>query len=364
MYGNAPRRALKESRRFGEEVVAGKVRGMTWLERRMLAIALVFGVLTLCVASNDHFGLPSWSVPTAQAASGTFYGANEAWVGVAASEWPQRSNNWCGIANIEVIANYSFMAATNDPNYFPFGNPANTPAGARNQASIVNDMDNTSVALSQWGVPSWNGTGPGFQADIARDGGTDPRSIAWGALYESAAGDYLHQRHPGYLPPRWATRAYSIHDVIYHGGESQALTGLARMLENYQAPVSITMAHGLHSDIVSGVYSTNDPDVATTAAVTAINVWDPAVGAPGGGYQSSREVTWDAYSFSTDTSMWGTAYQSNSGYDPDPAVGPYTPNSKYPTHWINYYTLIGPDNHTTVSPDYALDEYGNVMSHP
>lgn len=337
---------------------------MTWIERRMLAVGLLFGLLTLCVAGSDHFGLATLPTSVAQAASGTFYGANESWVGIAASEWPQRNGNWCGVANIEVLANYSFQAATNNPNYFPFGNPAGTPVGGRGQATVANDLNNKSIALSQWGVPNWNGIGPGFQADIARDGGTDPRSIAWAALYESAAGDYLHQHRPGYLAPRWATRAYSIHNVIYHGGETQALTGLARMLETYHLPVSITMAHGLHSDIVSGLYSTNDPNSSGTAAVTAINVWDPGVGSPSGGYQSAREVTWDAYSFNNSPDMWGTTYQSNSGYDPDPAVGPYTPNGQYPTHWINNYTLIGPDRHTTLSPDYALDENGNVMNHP
>ena len=337
---------------------------MTWIERRMLAVALLFGLLTLCVASNDRFGLASWPVPVAHAASGVFYGSNESWVTLATSEWPQRNSNWCGVANVEALANYSYQAATKDAGYFPFGNPVNTPASGQGQASIAADMNNTSVALSQWGVPSWNGIGPGVQADIARDGGTDPRAIAWATLYESTAGDYLHLRHPGYLPPRWATRSFSFHNVIYHGGETQALTGLARMLENYHMPVSVTMAHGLHSDVISGLYSTNDPDASSVAAVTAVNVWDPAVGTSSGGYQSAREVTWDAYSFNTNQNMWGTAYQSNSGYDPDPSVGPYTPNSQFPTHWINYYTLIGPDNHVTVSPDYALDERGNVMTHP
>lgn len=336
---------------------------MTWIERRMLAVALLFGMLTLCVAGNDHFGLATLPSPVAQAASGTFYGANEGWVGIATSEWPQRNGNWCGVANVEALANYTFQAATGNANYFPFGNPAHTPAGGRNQASIASDL-NASFAVSQWGVPSWNGIGPGFQADIARDGGTDPRSIAWATLYESAAGDYLHLHRPGYLAPRWATRAYSFHDVIYHGGETQALTGLARMLETFHMPVSITMAHGLHSDVVSGLYSTNDPNSSGTAAVTAVNVWDPGVGSSGGGYQSAREVTWDAYSFNNDPSMWGSTYQSNNGYDPDPAVGPYTPNGQYPTHWINNYTLIGPDRNTGVSPDWALDEYGNVMTHP
>ena len=228
---------------------------------------------------------------------------------------------------------------------------------------------NSTAAVSEWGTPSWNGIGPGFHADIARDGGTDPRSIAWGIEYESIARFYWNAPTPGSKGP-WNTRptllipSYAFHDVVYHGTVAASVAGFARTLERFGMPISVTMAHGLHSDIVSGVYATNDPISAYPANVDAVNVWDPAVGTSLGGYQSAREVTWDNYSFNTNAYMWGTTYNSNNGYDPDPAVGIYTPNSQYHTHWINYRTDIEPDWYATTNPDYALDETGAIMTHP
>jgi hypothetical protein len=117
--------------------------------------------------------------------------------------------------------------------------------------------------------------------------------------------------------------------------------------------------------IVSGVYSNNNPQASSTADVDAVDVWDPGVGSSfGGGYQSAREVLWDNYSFDSDPNMWGTTYASNNGFDPDPAVGIYTPNSTYPNHWISHYVDIAPDANVTVSPDITYDEHGNAMTHP
>ena len=68
---------------------------------------------------------------------------------------------------------------------------------------------------------------------------------------------------------------------------------------------------------------------------------------------------------------WGPLYSANyfdnskPPLDPDPAVGPYFPNPpQYPTHWINYRVDVEPDTLVDVSVDYALDENGNVMTHP
>lgn len=327
---------------------------MTVLERRMLTVAVLFGVLTGGLLIHGWLG--GGGEGTALAASGTYYGANTAWVSDAASDWPQANGNWCGVANIELIANYTYEQAMGT-SYYPFHGGG--------QQRIANDLD-SAAGVSQWGTPSWNGLGPGFKADIARDGGTDPRSIAWGILYESAAGNYLHLQKPGYLQPRWATRGYSFHDVIYPAswGIQNAVGSLARTLEQYQIPISVTMAHGLHSDVLSGVYATDDPIGSFPANVTALTMWDPAVVNGSGGYQSAREVTWSYSSFISDSVMWGSTYQSNNGYDPDPAVGIYTPNASYPTHWIGNWTAIAPDSQIGTSPDYALDQNGNPMNHP
>jgi hypothetical protein len=56
--------------------------------------------------------------------------------------------------------------------------------------------------------------------------------------------------------------------------------------------------------------------------------------------------------------------QSKPPLDPDPAVGVYVPNSTYPNHWIGFRVDIEPDTLVNISVDYALDENGNVMTHP
>jgi hypothetical protein len=334
---------------------------MTLLERRMLTLAFIFCILTCSVwtgrlAAEQLQSL--WDAPAAHAFSGTFYGANEAWAAQAASDWPQHDPNWCGVANIEMIANYTYQLAANNGNVYPFHTGG--------QARIANDL-NSASGVSIWGTAPPTSNGPGFAADIAADGGTDPRSIAWGIAYESATGSYWQRwsQRPGTSgSPLGTPPSFTFHNVIYHGSVDLAVAGLARTLERYHVPVSVTTAHGLHSDVVTGVYATNDPINSYPANVTALNVWDPAVGSPGGGYQSSREVTWDAYTFKTSADLWGRTYDLNGGYDPDPTRGIYTPNSTYPHHWITFRTDIEPDNLVSISPDMALDENVAVMAHP
>lgn len=337
---------------------------MTLLERRMLALAFIFCLLT-CSIWTGRLSLTHmtsfWDVPSAQAFSGNFYGANEGWAAQAASDWPQHDPNWCGVATVEMVANYTYQLAANNGNNYPFQ--------AGGQATIASDLNSPS-AVSIWGTAPATSNGPGFVADIAADGGTDPRSIAWGIAYESAGGSYWRQwsqRNAGSSSPLHAPPSYTFHNKIYHGSVGQvglAVAGMARTLESYRIPLSVTIAHGLHSDVVTGIYATNDPVSSFPANVTALNVWDPGVGSPWGGYQSSREVTWDAYTFETDAHMWGSAYNLNGGYDPDPTRGIYTPNSTYPNHWITYLTDIEPDYLVRVSPDMALDETGSIMTHP
>lgn len=334
---------------------------MTVLERRMLALAFIFCLLT-CSVWTGRLSLGQlssfWDAPAAQAFSGSFYGANEGWAAQAASDWPQHDPNWCGVANIEMIANYTYQLAANNGNTYPFRSGG--------QAAIAKDL-NSANGVSIWGTAPRTSFGPGFAADIAADGGTDPRSIAWGIAYESASGSYWRQwsqRSAGSGSPLGTPPSYTFHNVIYHVSAGSAVASLARTLRRYHIPVSVTMAHGLHSDVVTGVYATNDPVTSYPANVTALNVWDPAVGTPSGGYQSSREVTWDAFTFETNQNFWGSGYNLNGGYDPDPTQGIYTPNSTYPHHWITFLTDIEPDNQVSVSPDMALDEKFAVMTHP
>jgi hypothetical protein len=323
---------------------------MTSLERRLLAASLLLGVLTLSIIT----GRALFAAPHAPAVTGNFYGANESYMVAGAVDWPQANSNWCAVASIELVANYTYQMQSGQ-SYFPFH--------AGGQQQIAADM-NSSASVSQWGTPSYNGVGPGFAADIARDFGTDPRSIAWGIWYESLAGRLARLYQPGSLSRRVAQLPYTYHNVIYHQSVNLAIGGLARSLVRSGQPIIVTTAHGLHTVVVSGVWATNDPVTAYPANVTAVNVWDPAVGSPGGGYQSSRLVTWDNYTFITNANAWGSVYSANGNWDPDPAVGPYVPNSQYPSHWIGYRVDIEPDALVNVSVDYALDENGNVMLHP
>lgn len=335
---------------------------MTLTERRMLVVALILGMLAAGIMAGKLPGGPFARVPEAKAHTGAFYGASESWVAAAASEWPQRNSNWCGIANVEVVANYTY--------FMKQGSTAIIPFNSGGQQRIVNDM-NAPQGVSIWGAPPRGGAGPGFGADIAQDGGTDPHSIAWAVNYESTTGAYWQSWSPRTASnpaPNGPAPAFVFHNVIYHTDVAHAVGGLARALERYHMPISIIMAHGLHLDIVSGVYANNDPINNYPADVDAVNVWDPAVGTTDGGYQSSREVTWDNYTFNSNIYMWGSTYNQNliNGvpYDPDPIVGIYVPNSTYPSHWINYRTDIEPDTLINVSPEMAVDESGNVMTHP
>ena len=336
------------------------------LERRMLYLALLFGVLTLMMLASGIPGSSSlfqslWSAPIAQAHTGSYYGANDTWLGKGAVEWPQKNSNWCAVATVELVANYTWQMQANSS--------SNTPFTTGGQQRIANDM-NASNSVSQWGTPSWNGIGPGFKADIARDFGEDPRSIAWAIAWESTTGSYEQWlQHPyanGVSLASPPAPAFLFHTIIYHQSNAAAATaGIARSLETYTQPLSVTIAHGLHSVVISGVYATDDPvQNYPNTTVDAVNVWDPGVGSKWGGYQSAREVTWDNYTFNTNSNEWGSTYNSNSNDDPDPAVGIYTPSSSYPHHWITYRVDIEPDTNVRLLPDYALDENLSLICPP
>src|SRR5713101_8060282 len=187
----------------------------------MLTIALVLGLLTVTVASGRRLNLVGGSTPVAAAPIGSFYGANESWVTLAAAEWPQKNANWCGVANIEVVANYTFQLA---------GGSQNIPFQAGGQQRIWNDL-NSNAAISRWGYAPVGSNGSGIKANIASDGGTDPRSIAWGISYESIVGAYWRHVPPGPFQRRIAEPVYTFHNVIYHNSVTSAAAGMGRTLE-------------------------------------------------------------------------------------------------------------------------------------
>jgi hypothetical protein len=88
---------------------------MTSLERRLLAASLLPGVLTLSVIT----GRTLFAAPHVAAVSGSFYGANEAYMLAGAVDWPQKNSNWCAVASIELVANYTYQMQSGQ-SYFPF----------------------------------------------------------------------------------------------------------------------------------------------------------------------------------------------------------------------------------------------------
>jgi hypothetical protein len=127
---------------------------MTQLERRLLGASLLFGLLTLTVIT----GRTLLAAPHTPGVTGNFYGVNEAYVSAGTVDWPQANSNWCAVASVELVANYTYQMQSG-PSYFPFH--------ADGHQQIAADM-NSAASVSQWGTPRWNGVGPGFAADIAR----------------------------------------------------------------------------------------------------------------------------------------------------------------------------------------------------
>src|SRR5258707_6124588 len=151
---------------------------MTLLERRMLTLAFIFCILTCSVWTGRLAAeqLPSlWDAPAAHAFafSGTFYGANEAWAAQAASDWPQHDPNWCGVANIEMIANYTYQLAANNGNTYPFQSGG--------QGRIANDLNNVSGVRILGTGPPTNKRTWGLAGNAGEGGSPSPPSSMWGA---------------------------------------------------------------------------------------------------------------------------------------------------------------------------------------
>jgi hypothetical protein len=108
---------------------------MTPLERRLLAVSLLLGILTLSIIT----GRTLYAAPRAPAVSGNFYGVNETYVAAGTADWPQKNSNWCAVAAVEAVANYTYQMQGGQ-SYLPFH--------AGGQQQIAADM-NSAVSVSQ-----------------------------------------------------------------------------------------------------------------------------------------------------------------------------------------------------------------------
>lgn len=230
-----------------------------------VCVAIALSLITVVNISAWMQVRPVDASPSVSLYSGNFYGARNDWMHTATNLWPQILDYYCGITNIQAIIRYDYQKAGQTPPVY-------------HQSDIANQL-NLPYAVSPWGTPS----GSVFQADISLDGGTDPRSIAWGAYTLTPAG-------------------YIYHNYIYSNGNSAATYSLAvdfgsHVAQQPNIPISITIDQGAHSFIVSGVYASSDPS--SSATIYDIVTWDPWLGPnnnppPGFGkiYNTTQNQVW------------------------------------------------------------------------
>jgi hypothetical protein len=302
--------------------------------RRRHRRLLFIGLLLFLTVSTAAVFLTSASQHPVHAAP-TRYGTDPARMqaAVQAAVWPQKNGIWCGIADIAAIADYR------------------DPANPIDQNAVVNYL-NSAPAQSAWGTPdhNWNiAWGPGFLADISRDGGTDPRSMAAG-LTTLAHGSY--------------------HQLVDYHSASNATAHLISDLVRTQEPITVFVNAGSHSVLVSAVFAYGDPTNLNN--VTSLEVYDSGAGT-GVGVQPNQVslvplsgwLWWWAYYGAT---YHENIYDGRHALDPDPSVGPYTydPSQGRNVHlWVGHYVYIHPDSASEaahgVSPDWAFNQDGALI---
>jgi hypothetical protein len=286
---------------------------------RLVVLVTAVGCLVLFALAQGH---PA-------RAQATRYGADLARVqaAVANGGLPQQQSDWCGIATIAVIAHFRGFGITQQD---------------------ISTVLGSQGAASEWGTPAQDTSiayGPGVTADISRDVGTDPRSLAYGLSQE------LH------APFRELVDTAGAYNATMH-----LISDLIRAYE----PISVIVDHGKHSVLVTGVMATDNP-LLNPSSITGIEVWDPGVGSTFGQIQASQMTIVPLNTWLTSISYWGTPYSQNLigslALDPDPAVGPYTynPSAGRNIHlWIGHYVYLRPvpagDISSGVNADWAFNQ--------
>jgi len=302
--------------------------------RRSHRRAALSGLLLFLLALGLAIFLTS-AVTHPAHASPTRYGTDAARMqaAVQAAGWPQKDGIWCGIADVAAIVDYR------------------TPSFPIDQNVVVTHL-NSPALQSAWGTPdhNWNiAWGPGFLANISRDGGTDPRSMAAG-LTALAGGGY--------------------HQLVDYHSAYNATAHLVSDLVRTREPITVFVNAGSHSVLVSAVFAYGDPT--NLDNVASLEVYDSGAGLGVGvqHYQVEQVplngwIWWWAY--------LGATYRDNvldgrHALDPDPSVGPYTfdPSQGLNVHlWIGHYVYIHPDSTAdtsyVVSPDWAFNQDGALI---
>ena len=273
------------------------------LSRAIFNISFLLMTVAMLVGFNHSNSLK----PSVALAANYYYTANDSEIRAIVNydpsgygNWPEQLSFWCGVANIQTINAYAYWksGASNNPY------PTQDSIGLGSNALL-----NLSSAVSPWGLPS----APKFKANISNDGGTDPRSIAWGLYTATPYGYYYHNY------------VYPIANGIYKDTQNFASDYGSAGLNN---PISVTINGGAHSVVVSGVQADRDPSTnASSVNINYIDVWDPWYGNLTFGsptfYNSTGVQQWQSYTdWSTQSKWWGQSYNTLNGYDPDPSTSP------------------------------------------
>jgi hypothetical protein len=291
--------------------------------------------------------------------AGTFYGAQESKVNqaIGGTIWPQTSSNACAIADVVAVVNYDYLT---------HGLGLRFPNGAE-QGYIA--QGNQTYGASEWGHATPTNAMGGI-TNIAPDFGNDPRSVAFDIKkYEWST----IQHHD------WIYRWQFAHTTApsFAQQAKEATTLVARALGYWTAPVVVFINGGLHSVVMTGVWSTNNPDTNFPADIQGLVYRD----SEGNATTSRQEIslsTWISGNYSNPFgtySLWSLYYGDRYAvggmkniYDPDPTVGVYTPTSSDPHHWYLGFTWVTRDStHTdaTLNADWAFNAYnGTIMRSP
>ncbi|WIG61377.1 MAG: hypothetical protein OJF49_004125 [Ktedonobacterales bacterium] len=356
------------------------------VQRQLLPVTLVTTLaLVLCVLNLASGGFSAHAQPSVPCIAGTdtgcptsgnWYGSSLDWMITATNDWFQKKDFWCGVAVIQAMERYDWLkydgnaSPTYESQYSLGYNTANHDP--------YNGLLNTSAAISPWGQadPGLNGPGPKFVADIAADGGLDPRGLAWGIWDVTPNGYYFHN---------W----------IYETGNTTA--GAKSATNDFAAdygphnglndPIAVAINTGMHFFVIDGVWASSDPS-AGGDTLYDIDTWDPWLNQAGASfdgtypYNTSINEVWSLSDWLGQTNqgptwMWQNPYNTANKYDPDPSTGlfghpgsPYydqplpAPNNQT-GHWNTYWVTIEQDEVTScqASPNIAYDQNGNPSPH-
>jgi hypothetical protein len=310
-------------------------------------IAIAGGFLTMVLTSAP-------SQAGCSTCYGAFYGTSTMAIkAISGTIWPQTTKNACAISDAVALVNYD---------YLQYGHPIRF---ANSSGQTTMEKNNQTAGASQWGYATPTNAWGGI-TNIAPDFGNDPRSVAYDVKHYASSNRYYHD-----FIYRWQfahTTAPS-----YWSQAKEATTLMARSMETYHFPIIAFINGGVHSVVITGIWSNNDPNTHFPAGIQGLVYRD----SEGNATTSRQEVsiyTWIAGQYASPFgvySLWSHYYgdRNTTGdmkntYDPEPTVGPYSPSSTYPHHWYLGFTWVSRDSDATDSVDWAINAYSKKIIKP